>query len=654
MQNYDAVFYQDLEKKWKHFIETGGILPNVRPEIAESWIRSRSYHVDIDNPKAKQLSEHAFSALLKQYAPFIDVVFPIMEQMHALVRASENLISLHTPDGVMLTYCGDEYYSDNDESRFVPGVKWDEQSIGTNGVSLAVRLRMPVQLRGAEHYSRFQHNGICSAAPIFGENGAILGVINMAGIISTGSTHTLGLVALAAFCVERQLALIHSYQLISDTFSTISEGLIELDANYCIQRVNPAILQLFSCKESDLLSASLPDLISSGGHEFIRNLKSSTSRMSYPEISFDVKDKHISCNVSCTPTIINRELKGALLQVRESREVNTLVNHLAGNTARYSFRSIVTQDKNMQAIIDSLRNVAQTDCTILLQGESGTGKQLFAHAIHNASARKNNPFIAINCASLPHALIESELFGYEKGAFTGALGHGNPGKFELADDGTIFLDEIGELPLEIQAKLLRVLDTHRFYRIGGKKEKSVNVRVIAATNRNLLKEVQTYNFRADLYYRINVLSFHIPPLRERTNDIALLANHFIQKLNLKNIPNIEAYKVFSSDFIDLLKTYSFPGNVRELVNIILRAFYLCGDERQITSHYLNIPEQPPAAAVGSIPAVSIPSQEEYDKFMKLLQKHHGNMVRVAKELGISRATCYRRIKALSLNPKDYF
>ena len=653
MRNNNEDFYRDLEHKWKHFIDTGIILPGVRPEIAESWIRSRSYHVDINKAKAKQLPRPALDKLRSQYAAIIDVVMPVMEHMHELVRDTENLISLHTPDGYMLACCGDEYYNNNNDCAFILGVKWDEQSIGTNGVSLAVRLRSPVQVYGAEHYAKFQQRGTCSAAPIMGENGSILGVINIAGYNNTGSSHTLGLVTLAAFYVEKQLALIHSYQLINDTFSTIGDGLIVLDSDFRITRMNQSITKLFRCSEQDLLTASFPNFISSGSHEFVRDIKISTAPLSYPEMNLEVKNHQVSCNVTCTPTIVNNEFRGALLQIRESKAVNTLINHLVGNTARYSFSSIITQNEAIQIIINSMRNVAPTDCTILLQGESGTGKELFAHAIHNASNRKNKPFIVINCASLPHALIESELFGYEKGAFTGALGQGNPGKFELADGGSIFLDEIGELPLEIQAKLLRVLDTRRFYRIGGKKEKSVDVRVIAATNRNLLDEVNNYNFRADLYYRINVLSFNIPPLRQRAEDVPLLANHFLNELNLKNIQNLNAYKTFSQDFLDFLKHYDFPGNVRELQNIILRTFYRSGDDPVISKMYLSPTEQQTYQPDHLKPAINTPHSKEYLQITDALRKHNGNTLLAAKELGISRATYYRRMKELSINPKEY-
>ncbi len=200
---------------------------------------------------------------------------------------------------------------------------------------------------------------------------------------------------------------------------------------------------------------------------------------------------------------------------------------------------------------------------------------MFAHSIHNFSSRRKGPFIAINCAALPKDLVESELFGYEKSAFTGASKDGNPGKFELANKGTIFLDEIGELPLEIQSKLLRVLDNHTITRIGGNYERKLDVRVIAATNRNLNEEINKNNFRGDLYYRLNVFNVRLIPLRERPEDIELCADYFLQRLNDKN-PGIN--KSFDKDFINSIVNYNWPGNVRELENVIQRAYYLSKDE----------------------------------------------------------------------------
>lgn len=644
------VFYQHLTTLWQHFVDTGEILPDVRPEIAESWKRCRAYGVDIENPVASILSDKDFQRLCEDNRSLIDFVMPVMKRIHTLVSGTKNLISLHTPEGYMLAYCGDEYYHNaQGNSSFRIGVKWDEESIGTNGVTQALRLRKPVQVYGAEHYCRFQHDGVCSAAPIFGEDGTVLGVINMAGKQTTGSLHTLGLVALGAFSAEKQLGLAHSYQLLDDTFTAICEGLVVLDQDLCISRVSQSATQMFRTKEDRLLKTSFLELLSTTEPEFEHELRRSLRPLSYPEMELDIFGTHISCSISCTPTRINDQFRGALLLIRESKAVNTLVNHLAGNTAHYTFGSIITQDKTILQAMEIMKSVASTDCTVLLEGESGTGKELFAHAIHSASHRKKGPFIAVNCASLPHSLVESELFGYEKGAFSGALGQGNPGKFELADGGTIFLDEVGELPLEIQAKLLRVLDTHRAYRLGGKREKTLNIRVIAATNRNLAKEIQNFNFRADLYYRLNVLSFFIPPLRERTGDASLLAEYFLQELNRKNFQEGQSFcKEFSDEFLGCIRAYSWPGNVRELQNVVLRAYYCSGSESVIEAKYL-----PETLWSRAEPVLESKSSKEYEQMAQLMTRCHGNMELAAQELGMSRATCYRRLKELGIQPKAY-
>jgi transcriptional regulator with PAS, ATPase and Fis domain len=303
--------------------------------------------------------------------------------------------------------------------------------------------------------------------------------------------------------------------------------------------------------------------------------------------------------------------------------------------------------------------VAYTDCTILIDGESGTGKELFAHSIHSYSNRRKGPFIAVNCASLPHALVESELFGYEKGSFTGALGQGNPGKFELANGGTIFLDEIGELPLEIQAKLLRVLDTHRISRLGGKTEKRLDVRVIAATNRNLRQEVKKMNFREDLYYRLNVLTFSIPPLHNRKDDIPLLIERFLSDLNTKsrNISGGICPKFIDEDCIACLCSYNWPGNVRELQNTILRAYYCSGNNSLITKEHLPetivryIPFQQ-NLNVQSTSSITF-SSEEKEVLIDAIKTCNGNVELAAKNLDISRATFYRKVKRHGIRLKEY-
>jgi DNA-binding NtrC family response regulator len=314
---------------------------------------------------------------------------------------------------------------------------------------------------------------------------------------------------------------------------------------------------------------------------------------------------------------------------------------------RFSFGQIIGKSKKMQEIYEIIEHVAQTDATVMIYGESGTGKELVARAIHYSGKRKEKPFIAVSCSAFPETLLESELFGYERGAFTGAYAR-KPGRFELADGGTLFLDEVGEIKPEIQVKLLRVLQDKAFERLGGKETIKVDVRIIAATNKDLEKEVAMGRFREDLYYRLNVIPIYLPPLRERKEDIPLLAEHFLRIYSEKNGKSI---KRISPEAMEALMNYSWPGNVRELENVIERMVVLgTGDE--ITASQLperirnpNIANISTNLGMLEIPDEGI-SLEDVEKMLiaKALAKANGNKSKAAKLLGITRRTLQYRLR----------
>ena len=650
----DRQYFQNLKRLWTHFRETGEISPDVRPMIASSWMRSRNFHVNMTKPlRAPILSRPELRSLQATNQTLIDIAKPIMEKMHSLVGKTKNLISLHNPDGYMLYSCGDEYYAEMEtESSFSLGVCWQERYIGTNGITLAVLEDSPVQVYGAEHYCAAQHDGTCSAAPIHDRDGKIIGVLNMAGKDWSGTLHTLGLVALATFSIENQLTLLHSYRLVDTAISSISEGIVVVDQELCIQRINLGGEQILRAKKESLLGHSISTWFGSRHEELQLRLQKEIAPFSFAEEELIVGEHHISCNISIFPIVVEQHPEGAVLLLRRSRSINALANQVMGNQARYVFDSIITQAPQILRTIQTMESIAATNCTVLLEGESGTGKELFAHAIHSASNRKNGPFIAVNCASLPHSLVESELFGYEKGAFTGALGQGNPGKFELADGGTIFLDEIGELPLEIQSKLLRVLDTHRIFRIGGKTEKHLDIRVIAATNRDLQREVRNFNFREDLYYRINVLSFHIVPLRERVGDVPVLANYFIDEINRRGERNS---KIISPECMRILEQHTWPGNVRELQNVILRAYYCSGKSEAILPEHLPDNLLHPLSNTQELQLKQYFGEDsaQKEKIERVLAQCNGDTKRACQQLGVSRATLYRYLNYYNLQARTF-
>jgi transcriptional regulator with PAS, ATPase and Fis domain len=298
----------------------------------------------------------------------------------------------------------------------------------------------------------------------------------------------------------------------------------------------------------------------------------------------------------------------------------------------------------MQEIFELISDIANTDSTVLIQGESGTGKELIARAIHFNSHRKNKPFIVANCSAYSPNLLESELFGHEKGSFTGAIRR-KIGRFEMASGGTIFLDEIGEVSPPSQILLLRILQDHRFERVGGEETLKVDVRVIAATNKNLTEEMKKGTFREDLYYRLNVIPIFVPPLRERKDDIPLLASHFLQKFSHERGKEVTN---FSPEVMEILLAHSWPGNVRELENVIDHAIIIAKQDKILTKDLPQYFLQRP------LPTQEFTTLQDYEKnlILKTLQETNWNKHKAAKRLNINRSTLYGKMKRYGLEKKQ--
>ena len=309
-----------------------------------------------------------------------------------------------------------------------------------------------------------------------------------------------------------------------------------------------------------------------------------------------------------------------------------------------SSEEMIGTGEGIRRVFDAIRKVSTTDLPVLITGENGTGKELTAKAIHERSDRKGNPFVAINCGAIPGTLMESELFGHERGAFTGAVQQ-KKGKVEAAQGGTLFLDEIGEVPVELQVKLLRFLQGHSFERVGGRHSLRIDVRVIAATNVNLKDAIEQGRFREDLYYRLAVMHIHLPPLRDRNGDVLLMASVFLRQLAQQHGKRI---KGFSDDAIRAMKCYSWPGNVRELLNKLRRGVVMA-EGFYVTALELDLPVQETEAASESFGQMR--TKMEADFLAQALAQHHGNLSRVARDLDISRPTLYRRLRQYGLVPR---
>lgn len=332
-----------------------------------------------------------------------------------------------------------------------------------------------------------------------------------------------------------------------------------------------------------------------------------------------------------------------------SKELQQLKEQMIHSQLNDPFHEIKGNNGIIRHIIQDIKKIAITDATILLSGESGVGKELFAQAIHEVSLRRDKPFIPINCGAIPPTLFESELFGYEAGAYTGATKGGKPGKIELADGGTLFLDEVGELPLNMQVKLLRVLQEKEIFRIGGQAAKKVNIRIVAATNRNLENMVTDGTFRSDLFYRLNVFSVRIPPLRERIDDIPYLIDDFLNKLSLKyNKP----VPFISEKTLIRLGEYHWPGNIRELHNLIERLVVLFEPSEisniDIDQLLPQAKEYPHFFDSSVLTLTDEKERLEKERIQHTLKYTFGNKSITAKELGMSRATLYKKIKKYGL------
>ena len=324
-------------------------------------------------------------------------------------------------------------------------------------------------------------------------------------------------------------------------------------------------------------------------------------------------------------------IKRAAMQEQEIRNIQSRIESIS------EYSGIIGKDSKIQAVYKLIEDTASTDASVLIQGESGTGKELVAHAIHRQSLRKDQPFIVVNCSAYPATLLEGELFGHEKGAFTGAIRQ-KAGRFEQAHGGTIFLDEIGEIPPSAQIKLLRVLQSQKFERLGGEQTLSVDLRILAATNKDLLQEVKAGTFREDLFYRLNVIPILLPPLRNRGNDIPLLSRHFLKRYAVEQGKDV---KEFSSDAMRLLLDYSWPGNVRELENAVEHATVLARDNRIEVTDLPAMLSNPVASQIESHGTIQ---KNEINLLMDVLEECNWNKKQAAHRLGISRGTLYNKLK----------
>lgn len=434
---------------------------------------------------------------------------------------------------------------------------------------------------------------------------------------------------------------------------SVNTGILVISTEGKLIYTNPQANNMFSLTE-DIINNPNFDIFTILGdlENTIKNYRNFNNN--------DIISKPLKNNYVCEilPLICQSKNIGYLLLIRDAKKILKTVSSYKNSSTRYTFDNIIGKSPQIQVAIEQCKAIADNPSTVLITGESGCGKELFAQSIHNASPRAHGPFIAVNCGAIPKNLIESELFGYEAGAFTGSAKGGAPGKFELANGGTIFLDEIGEMPLDMQVHLLRVLQERKITRIGSKVPIDIDIRVIAATNKDLKEEVNKGTFRSDLYYRLNVIPIKIPPLKDRIGDIPILLDYFLKEKSKKlskDIPKI------SQALFKKLITYCWPGNIREFENFVENLVALNG----ITSYELELEdcncltydnlgniistdndhsknentENLDCELVTVTPLITLEQQE----IKKALELYNGNMTKASKALGISRNALYNKV-----------
>lgn len=644
MDNYTEF----ITKAWNEFVKYGIDNKKVKKDIRDSWIRCKEYNVDYMDGRGVEEYKAPVGIKVEENIELVSVAHSIMENLYNTISGSGFALFLADKDGYIIDVIGDDSILEKARDlRFTKGALWSEKAVGTNAIGTCLYLNKPIQTIGAEHYGIQQHSWTCSSAPIHDSDGKIIGCINMSGICKDAHLHTLGIVIAAAESIKKQLELILSYNLLNITFDSIVEGMIVIDEKFNIKRVNHRAENILDMNQDEIFEINIKEALGNLNFDYIiENYEETYNNI---ECDFNINNKRIKCILNIVPMNANNRSMGVVITFRESKSVHRLVNKVVGYKANYKFKDIVTSNDKMINMINFAKRASRSDCNILIEGPSGTGKELVAQAIHNYSQRSDGPFVAVNCASIPRDLMESEFFGYDKGAFTGAAKEGHPGKFELADGGTIFLDELGELPLDMQSKLLRVLDNNTIVRVGGNYEKKLDVRIIGATNKELKKEVSKKTFREDLYYRLNVMNIKTIPLKERKEDIETLARYFVNNLNFKNK---DKYKLIKTDYINGLKKHDWPGNVRELRNAIERDYYssekdiICVqslEKSQIIEANFNNEK---ASDVDEIVPIDILERES---IIKAINFCGGNILKSAEMLGISRATIYRKIKKYNIN-----
>ena len=646
--------HPEMFKAWETFVHTGQINKDiVPPHILESWLRSKKYGVDpFRLPLQSRLGERERRQRINNNKELIEISRSIMESISSSLEKTRYLVVLFDSEGYHLARIGQR--ADLERSNhlnIVEGLCFDEHAVGTCGFSLVKRHRKPMQIVGCEHYAAPLHYVTGSYAPIMSQKkDDLLAVIGVSGAKTTPNDHTQAIVFAASKAIENLLKIneakedLYIYsQALQITMDSFDDGVVLVDKKGIVHHINMPLRSELNLTDRTVIGSHIDGVFDSSPLKSAI-LKALRDRH-FEQTRFEFKsDGQIYLVTLKSVSRSSSNVQGILIQFKNVKKLSRIMQDLTESSPGYTLESMVGKNEKLLETKSVAKIASESDIPVLIEGESGTGKEVLAQGIHNASSRGKRPFVVVNCAAIPAELFESTLFGHEKGAFTGAV-KTQIGKFELSDGGTLFLDEISELPILMQAKLLRILEGKMMERVGGQKDIRVDVRIIAASNRDIYELVQDNDFRKDLFYRLNVFRIVIPPLRERKEDLPDLVYYFIEQLSPFFNKRIERV---DDSCIRLLMEHDWPGNVRELKNAVQFALAKSSGNTLYPKHFKDFLkyfedksfEYLPENQEGKLEVIA------NELIFRRLKLNHGNKTKTARELGIGRATLYRKLKGI--------
>ncbi|MDA3129494.1 sigma-54-dependent Fis family transcriptional regulator [Aliibacillus thermotolerans] len=636
---------KELENNWEHFIFEKEVpkTNEVRLEVLESWKRCQQYGVDpLQKETPIKVSEDKLKEQIHQ-SKLYDISLPIIEDFSKQISGTSHLITLGDDEGKIIYLKGDrEILNKAERMNFVVGADWSEQSAGSNAIGTSLAAEKPIQILSSEHYCQGVHPWVCSSAPIRDpRTNKLLGVIDLTGPSTSAQSHSLSVVQNVSNLIVQHL-FIHSHDIfkhLQDTYDEVkrkktSAHVMVLDEMLNVVHADESCLDVFSINHWDDL----------WDNKQLHSLKNSLLSRNPHQHEWEWDVSSLQLKIFIRSITFNSEHIGFVFFIEKLYQY-----HPSDSNKQTALKGVIGQSAAMRNVIQKVEVVADKNVPVLITGESGTGKEIFAHNIHLKSSRKHQPFIAINCGAIPENLITSELFGYVRGAFTGGDPQGKKGKFEEANGGTLLLDEIGEMPLDLQVHLLRVLQEKEVTPIGSSTPIPIDVRIIAATNKNLEKLIEEGTFRSDLYYRLNVVELHLPPLKQREGDIPLLCRYFATELarnHGREVPTID------KEVIAFFNEYHWPGNIREMMNVMEYAILFNGDNHiKMESLPKSIIEKYETVNTSSKDRFSLAKRAEREEIIQLIEETNGNLSEVARRCNIARTTLYRRMKKYNINRK---